>query len=66
MKPQPCKDCQRRQLGCHAECTDYKAYKDWMAEQKKRIRKEKDISNDFNAYREFAHHRLKHWDKKGK
>lgn len=22
----PCKDCERRRVGCHAECEDYKKY----------------------------------------
>lgn len=27
MKPQaPCKDCYKRYLGCHSECTDYIDY----------------------------------------
>jgi len=26
VKTAPCKDCQKRELGCHATCEDYLAY----------------------------------------
>lgn len=26
MKTAPCKDCQKRELGCHATCEEYLAY----------------------------------------
>lgn len=31
MKVAPCKVCDRRRLGCHAECDDYKSWKAELA-----------------------------------
>lgn len=64
----PCYGCvkPKRYLGCHDECPDRKEYIDKLEEEKAKIRKEKEVAQEFNTYREFAHHRLKHWDKKGK
>ena len=31
MKVAPCKLCDRRRLGCHSHCEDYKAWKDELA-----------------------------------
>lgn len=30
----PCKDCERRVVGCHASCADYAAYKQDMQRNK--------------------------------
>lgn len=30
----PCKDCERRHIGCHAQCDDYKA---WREEQDRKV-----------------------------
>ena len=50
MKP-PCKNCAERQLGCHSDCSKYRAYKDWQKEHNDRIRKEKEVVNSFMAFR---------------
>lgn len=34
MTTAPCKDCPRRQPGCHDRCEDYKAYKQAAAAEK--------------------------------
>ena len=41
----PCLDCERRQVGCHAECDDYigyrerlKVYKDKVLEERKKYK----------------------------
>lgn len=26
----PCYKCEKRQVGCHSQCEDYKAYKDFL------------------------------------
>lgn len=28
-KPQPCKDCEKRFLGCHDTCEDYAEFRKW-------------------------------------
>jgi len=33
-----CKGCARRYVGCHADCEDYKAFKQEIEERKKRER----------------------------
>lgn len=43
----PCKICNKRHLGCHAECKVYKAYKDEL----KRLREEIQRSKEFSGYR---------------
>ena len=35
MKPKtPCKDCERRELGCHANCQDYISFTEALREEK--------------------------------
>ena len=65
-KDNPCYGCvePKRHLGCHSECTEREAYITKLREEKAKIRKQKDIANDFKVYQEFAHYRLKNWDKK--
>lgn len=29
-KPQPCKGCEKRFLGCHSVCEDYKTFREYM------------------------------------
>lgn len=29
----PCKDCARREIGCHAECADYKAFQEYKRKE---------------------------------
>lgn len=31
-KVSPCKGCERRTIDCHAECDDYKAWREWRKE----------------------------------
>ena len=31
----PCKNCDKRQVGCHSSCEDYSAFKKYLAEVKK-------------------------------
>ena len=48
MEP-PCKDCQKRKIGCHAKCEEYLAYTKWYREQNERVSKVKNIESDFYA-----------------
>ena len=65
-KDNPCFGCvePKRHVGCHATCSDGKTYRKKLDEENEKIRKQKDIANDFKVYQEFAHYRLKNWDKK--
>ena len=42
MKP-PCKDCPRREIGCHAKCPDYVEYAAERAKARERYLKEKEV-----------------------
>lgn len=33
----PCKDCQKRQVGCHSNCEDYLCVKNAMLEEKRKF-----------------------------
>lgn len=63
MKNAPCKDCEKRELGCHARCEDYKEYRkqqDALIE----LRKSKEVEENWNAKRyakwlKQKHHRQK-------
>lgn len=35
----PCKDCKERHINCHSECLEYKLWKIYEAEEKKRLKK---------------------------
>lgn len=54
----PCKDCEKRYLGCHDHCEEYKKFKeDWDA-CRTTIRKERKLNNDYNGlkYRQNRHY----------
>ena len=34
----PCKDCERRELGCHDRCDDYQTYKRWAQRKNAKMR----------------------------
>lgn len=36
----PCKDCDRRKLGCHGFCKEYKEWQKWNDEKNEKRRKE--------------------------
>lgn len=42
-----CKGCKRRFVGCHAQCEDYKMWKEWDKEQQKMIRSKKRKEFDY-------------------
>ena len=54
----PCKDCADRQLGCHADCSKYREYKDWQKEHNDKIKREKEVVNSFVACREEAKEKM--------
>lgn len=49
----PCQECERREIGCHGRCDDYK---EWKA---KRRKINDDREKEQNATPEIAHHILK-------
>lgn len=49
--PSPCKDCESRNIGCHASCDNYKSWKSAERERSEKIRKEKDRICGFNGYK---------------
>lgn len=46
MIPAPCKDCEFRHIGCHAECEPYRLYN----EERERIRAERKKNFDIDDY----------------
>ena len=45
----PCKNCERREVGCHARCGDYKAYRaaiDSYNERRKTVKDAENIARD--------------------
>lgn len=47
---QCCHNCNKRAIGCHSECEDYKAYKTALEEQKAKISRENGAI-EYEAYR---------------
>lgn len=41
----PCCDCDRRVLGCHSTCKDYRDYKDGLAARGNKIRTQRESYN---------------------
>ncbi len=33
--PAPCKDCEKRKIGCHSSCDDYLKFREWLDDVKK-------------------------------
>ena len=60
MKSSPCKDCQRRYLGCHSECKDYIEY----SEERQKFLKEKSDNYDILYDNEIVRKKEKAWAKK--
>lgn len=42
MKRAPCKECEKRYLGCHANCEEYQAWRSERIEMYEKISKEKE------------------------
>ena len=60
MNSAPCKDCQRRYLGCHSECEDYIKYN----EERQKFLKEKSDNFDILYNNEIVRKKEKAWAKK--
>lgn len=41
----PCKTCERRIIGCHAECTEYLAYAEHRRKEQKALRDDKLVTS---------------------
>lgn len=41
----PCQDCERREIGCHGKCEDYKKFSDYAKKVNHKVRSEKEIDN---------------------
>lgn len=46
----PCKDCDRRQIGCHSMCRDYMAWKDDFQKRKENQPEAPDMSREKKRY----------------
>lgn len=42
-----CRGCKKRFVGCHAQCEDYKMWKEWDIEQQKIIKSKKRKARDY-------------------
>ena len=54
----PCKDCTKRQVGCHAQCEDYKAYQDALEDYKRTVREIRATDDAMDAYEQRKAKRL--------
>jgi hypothetical protein len=46
----PCKACEKRCLGCHANCEDYKQFRKDIEEQKKQEKLNKEYQPNYHKY----------------
>lgn len=44
-KPNPCKDCELRAIGCHSDCSDYKEWRTELDRKNAQIHKSKQMYN---------------------
>lgn len=51
MKVAPCKDCEKRVVGCHSSCEDFVQWEQEHREEKERLREAKMKSSEYLAYR---------------
>lgn len=42
-----CRGCKKRFVGCHAQCVDYKLWKEWDIEQQRMIKSKKRKARDY-------------------
>lgn len=54
----PCKNCNERQIGCHASCEKFKAWREEYDKQKAKIDKETSLCNSLISYRSEAKWRI--------
>ena len=60
MRPKgTCKDCTRREIGCHAFCEDYKAFKEEM----EKIQAARDKENEYYILKRDMSNVRRHMDK---
>ena len=64
----PCFGCvePKRHVGCHGTCEEYKDFRKQLDAENEKIRTEKLKDEEFTAFREAAHDRMRQWDRKGK
>ena len=43
----PCKECRKREIGCHAKREEYLAYSKWCQERNERAHKARGIAEGF-------------------
>lgn len=60
-KAQPCKDCQRREVGCHSRCQSYISWSEWFQKEKEKHRDDDELrafyrQKDYRYYREQRNH----------
>lgn len=59
MKPQsPCKDCEGRKVGCHADCEKYQGYCVELEEWKQTVKVEKEDGKEAKAFRRSSYERI--------
>ena len=54
----PCKECEKRVIGCHSKCEEYIKYKTEAANKEKERRRKKAEYNDLRGYSKAKHKRL--------
>ena len=57
----PCKDCERRHVGCHSECDDYDKYIKIKKERSAQIRKNRNDILLVDGYEQKKARRLKRY-----
>ena len=47
----PCMECERREIGCHARCPNYAAYRQAIEDGKAAVARGKAINKQYSEYR---------------
>lgn len=46
----PCKNCSRRVIGCHADCNEYKEWREELTDENENIKKEREKVLNHDAH----------------
>ena len=46
----PCYECERRTMGCHGTCPDYKAFREEISARTEMIRKQEQLDKQFTDF----------------
>jgi len=62
----PCKNCEKRKLYCHSECTDYITWQEEWKADKEAYRKDKDADKQIRDYTSASIEKRKKYERRRK